>query len=118
EQLEPTWIAWPPHESTGVSLSFSGEAPNPFPGATYPVGYPIHLKYFGPGTLELTSATISTDGLTIPSFSEIGSGWLSRQTILLCASSPLQTGTTYDVRIEGRANGQPFVKEWSFTTRV
>lgn len=115
-ELEPTWIAWPPANSTGVSLSFSGEAPNPFPGASYPVGYPIHLKYFGPGTLELTSATISTGGVALPSFSEIGSGWLSRQTVLLCASAPLAMDKTYDVRIEGRANGQPFVKTWSFRT--
>ncbi|HUG15315.1 MAG TPA: CAP domain-containing protein [Thermomicrobiales bacterium] len=117
-ELEPTWIAWPPHESTGVSLSFSGEAPNPFPGASYPVGYPIHLKYFGPGSLELTSATISKNGVNVPSFSEIGAGWLSRQTVLLCSSAPLEAGMTYSVRIEGRANGQSFVKTWSFTTRV
>jgi hypothetical protein len=117
-ELEPTWIAWPPAHSTGVSLSFSGEAPNPFPGAAYPVGYPIHLKYFGPGTLELTSATISKGGVALPSFSEIGSGWLSRQTVLLCASRPLEMNTTYDVRIEGRANGTPFARTWSFKTRA
>jgi hypothetical protein len=116
EDATPVWAAWPPHGATGVSLRFDGEAPNPFPGASYPVGYPISLKYFGPGELTYSSATISTGGQVVQSFSEIGSGWLSRETVLLCASAPLKTGTTYDVRIEGTANGQPFVKQWSFTT--
>jgi hypothetical protein len=112
------WIAWPPHNSTGVSLSFSGEAPNPFPGATYPVGYPIHLKYFGAGDLTLTTATISKNGVPLPSFSEIGTGWLSRKTILLCTNKPLDMNTVYDVYIEGTANGERFVKTWSFKTRA
>jgi hypothetical protein len=118
EQDPVGWIAWPPHNSTGVSLSFSGEAPNPFPGASYPVGYPIHLKYFGPGELSLTKATISKDGVALPSFSEIGTGWLSRKTILLCANKPLDMNTTYDVYIEGTANGEHFVRTWSFKTRA
>src|SRR5690606_35387606 len=57
ETAETEWIAWPPAGTTGVGLSFGGEAPNPFPGASYPVGYPITLKYFGPGTVVFDSAT-------------------------------------------------------------
>jgi hypothetical protein len=116
DMAEPTWAAWPPAGATGVGLSFDGEAPNPFPSASYPVGYPITLKYFGPGELSLASATLSVNGAAIPSFAEIGTGWLSRQTIELCAQAPLTPDTTYTVHIEGTANGQPFTKDWSFTT--
>jgi uncharacterized protein YkwD len=116
ENATPEWSAWPPAGTTGVSLRFDGEAPNPFPNARYPIGYPITLKYFGSGDLTLSSATISTGGQRVDSFAEIGSGWLSRKTVLLCATAPLAMDTTYDVRVEGTANGQPFVKEWSFRT--
>jgi uncharacterized protein YkwD len=116
EQATPQWTAWPPAGATGVGLRFDGEAPDPFPGARYPVSYPITLKYFGPGDLTMTSATISTGGQTVPTFAEIGSGWLSRKTIQLCANEPFQRNTTYTVRIAGTANGAPFSREWSFTT--
>ena len=112
----PSWAAWPPNGVTGVPLSFAGEAPNPFPSASYPVGSPITLKYFGAGALELTSATISTGGQAVPSFATVGNGWLSSNTVQLAANTPLEPGTIYDVRVTGRANGTPFERVWSFTT--
>lgn len=116
EEAEPEWAAWPPDGATGVDLSFSGEAPDPFPGADYPVGYPVTLKYFGPGDLTLSDWSISTDGVELDSFAEIGSGWLTRQTVQLCAADPLETDTRYDVTIDGTANGEPFSMSWSFRT--
>ncbi len=116
EQASPEWTAWPPHGATGVGTSFDGEAPNPFPNASFPVGYPITLKYFGAGDLTLTRASISTGGVAVPSFSSIGSGWLTRKTIQLAANRPLEPGKRYDVHIEGTANGQQFTRDWSFTT--
>jgi hypothetical protein len=118
EDTTPEWAAWPPAGTTGVGLSYSGEAPNPFPGADYPVGYPITLKYFGSGALTLARASITRGDVEVPAFAEIGTGWLSRETVLLCAAAPLEPGATYAVAIEGSANGQPFRKEWSFTTAV
>lgn len=116
DETTPEWIAWPPAGSTGVGLRFDGEAPDPYGGVSYPVGYPITLKYFGPGDLTLTRAAISSGGQPVPSFAEVGSGWLSRETIQLSAQRPLEPGRTYDVRIDGTANGQPFTRSWSFTT--
>jgi hypothetical protein len=116
EDTTPEWSAWPPPDTTGVGLSFSGEAPDPFPSAEYPVGYPISLKYFGVGDLTFTTATISTGGQQLPSFAEVGTGWLSRDTILLCAEEPLKPGTRYDVTIAGHANGEQFSRSWSFMT--
>jgi uncharacterized protein YkwD len=116
EDTIPEWSAWPPNDTTGVGLSFDGEAPDPFPAAQYPVGYPVSLKYFGTGDLTFTRATISTGGTQLPSFAEVGTGWLSRDTILLCTEEPLQPATRYDVLIEGHANGEPFSTGWHFTT--
>ncbi|RIK40337.1 MAG: S-layer protein [Chloroflexi bacterium] len=115
-ETTPEWTAWPPDGATGVGLSFSGEAPDPFPDADYPVGYPITLKYFGPGDLTLTDWSISAGGVAIDSFAEIGSGWLTRKTVQLCAADPLERDTVYEVWISGTANGEPFERSWSFRT--
>jgi hypothetical protein len=114
-ESEPEWAAWPPDNSTGVGLSFSGEAPNPFPGASFPTGYPITLTYHGPGELTLQSATITAYGQRVESFSSVGSGWLSSKTAQIATSEPMQNGTTYEVAVTGNANGEPFIKSWSFT---
>lgn len=116
EDSGPEWVAWPPAGVTGVHTSFWGEAPNPFPGASYPVGTPITLKYFGPGALTLTKATLSVGGREVPSFAEIGTGWLSRETIIMASNGEMEQDATYTATIQGTANGQPFTKSWSFTT--
>lgn len=115
-EADPDWVAWPPDTSTGVGLSFHGEAPNPFAGASYPVGYPITLSWHGPGELSVQSATISSGGNRIDTFHSVGTGWLSSKTAQVATSAPLEKGTTYEVSITGTANGEPFIKSWSFTT--
>lgn len=116
EVTTPEWTAWPPDGATGVGLSFSGEAPDPFPDADYPVGYPITLKYFGPGDLTLEDWSIATDGVEVASFAEIGAGWLTRKTVQVCAVAPLEPDTVYEVTIEGTAGGESFSRSWSFRT--
>ncbi len=116
DESEPEWAAWPPNNTTGVGLSFSGEAPNPFPGASFPTGYPITLTYHGPGELSLQSATVTANGQRVESFSSVGSGWLSSKTAQIATSTPMQNGTTYEVSATGTANGEPFIKSWSFTS--
>jgi hypothetical protein len=115
-EAEPEWVAWPPDNVTGVGLSFHGEAPNPFAGASYPTGYPITLQYHGTGDFSVQSATISTAGQRIDTFHSVGTGWLSSKTAQIAASTPLTPGTTYDVSVTGTANGNPYIKSWSFTT--
>ncbi|HEU5422641.1 MAG TPA: CAP domain-containing protein [Nitrolancea sp.] len=112
----PEWTAWPPDGTSGVGTSFDGETPDPFPGASYPVGYPITLKYFGPGSVSYSSAKLTANGKDVPLFSATGSGWLTQQTFMIAASDPLQPGTTYTVTAGGSANGAPFTKTWSFQT--
>ncbi len=118
DTAKPDWVAWPPDGTTGVSNSFWGETPNPFPSANYPVGYPITLKYHGPGDVTYTSATLSANGQVIPSFSATGNGWLTTRTDMISAQSPLQPGTRYTVNVTGTANGTAFTKTWSFETAV
>lgn len=115
-ESEPNWVAWPPNNATGVGRAFHGEAPGPFPGASYPVGYPITLAWRGEGSLSLDSVTMTANGQTVPSFYSIGTGWLSSNTAQVAASDPLQPGTTYQVTINGSANGERFSRTWSFTT--
>ncbi len=116
DTAQPDWIAWPPNGMAGVPLDFWGEAPNPFAGASYPTGYPITLKYFGPGSVSYDSATLTANGQTVQAFSQTGSGWLTRQTDMIAAVDPLQPGTTYTVNVTGTANGTPFNRSWSFQT--
>lgn len=115
-EAEPEWTAWPPDTSTGVGLSFNGEAPNPFSGASYPVGYPITLSYHGEGDFTVDSATITSGGQQISTFHSVGTGWLSSKTAQVATSSPLQQGTEYDVTVTGTANGSAYETSWSFTT--
>jgi uncharacterized protein YkwD len=110
DTAKPDWVAWPPDGTTGVSYSFWGETPNPFPSASYPVGYPITLKYHGPGDVTFDHATLTANGQTVPSFSATGSGWLTTRTDMISAQAPLQPGTQYTVTVTGSANGQSFTK--------
>lgn len=113
---QPEWVPWPPPDATGVGLSFSGETPNPFPGAKYPVGYPITLKYHGPGNVVFHQATLTARGQTIPVLAQTGNGWLTQRTYMIAATQPLQRETTYTVTITGSVDGAPFTQSWSFTT--
>ena len=115
---EPAWVVWPPDGTTGVGLSFWGEAPNPFPGAEFPTGLPITMSFHGAGGISLDSWSISSNGVELASFGGVGSGFLSGRAALITASEPLEYGTTYDVTAAGVAGDEPFVRSWSFTTKV
>ncbi len=116
DTASPDWVAWPPDGTSGVGLSFSGEAPNPFPAASYPVGYPITLKYHGAGTVSFDSATLAANGQNVPVIAATGSGWLTQRTYMIAATQPLQPDTAYTITVQGSANGNGFTRTWSFRT--
>jgi len=116
EQADPEWVVWPPDGLTGAGTHFWGEAPNPFPGAQYPLGYPVTAKYFGPGTVVFTRGALFEGTREIPVHFATGTGWLSRRTALLAATAPLQAGTTYRYVIDGTIDGTPFQITGSFRT--
>ncbi len=114
---DPLWEQWPPDGASGIGTSFDGESPNAFKSASYPIGTPITLKYNGDGGVTFASATITTNGQTVPSFASIGTGWLSRNTDLIATSAPMQPDTDYKVAVSGAANGQQFSRTWAFRTK-
>ena len=118
ENAEPAWVIWPPDGTTGVGRSFWGEAPNPFPGATFPTGLPVTMSFFGGGAISLDSWSISANGQDIPSFGGVGSGFLSGRAALITAAEPLEYGTTYTITASGMAGGESFNRSWSFTTET
>ncbi len=116
EQASPDWVLWPIDGMTGVPTHFWGEAPNPFPGAQYPLGYPITAKYFGPGTVVFTHGELRHEGQPVPVHFATGSGWLTRRAAFLAATVPLTVGTSYQYVIEGAIDGQPFRLSGAFQT--
>lgn len=113
---EPAWQAWPVDGLANVGHSYLGSAPSPFSNVPYPVGYPITLKYHGDGSVQFHSAKLSTNGGQVSALTGVGDGWLSRNTMMILATNPLQANTTYQVNVEATANGQPVSHSWSFTT--
>ncbi|MCX2727212.1 CAP domain-containing protein [Thermomicrobium sp. 4228-Ro] len=116
EQGDPDWVVWPPDGTSGVGTHFWGEAPNPFPRAQYPLGYPVTAKYFGPGTVAFTRGSLFEENREIPVHFATGSGWLSQRTALLAATEPLDAGVTYRYVIEGTIDSRPFQITGSFRT--
>jgi uncharacterized protein YkwD len=113
---EPAWQAWPVDGTSNIGLSYLGSAPSPFSGVPYPVGYPITLKYHGGGSVQFHSATLRANGSEVSSLTGVGDGWLTRNTMMILATDPLQPHTTYQVTVEATANGEDATRSWSFTT--
>lgn len=118
EFSDPEWVIWPADGMTGAQLSFSGEAPNPWPGASFPTGLPITVSYNGPGQFTLDSWKITARGQEVSSFGNIGSGFLTSHAALIAAAAPLEMGTTYRVTVEGAVDGEPVSHSFSFTTQA
>ncbi len=116
-QIEPTWTPWPPPDATGIGLRFDGEGGSPLSDQKLPTGYPITLKYNGPGTITFQSATLTTNGQAVPLVLKVGTGFITRNTAVVAATAPLQAGTTYTITIQGTADNQPFNRTWRFTTK-
>ena len=112
----PDWVAWPPDHASGVGVNFWGEAPNPFPSADYPTGYPITLKYHGPGTVTFQQASLTANGQEVPVIATTGTGWLTRNTYQIAATTPLESAQAYTVHVRGNVDGTPFDRSWSFRT--
>ncbi|MCX7623483.1 MAG: CAP domain-containing protein [Thermomicrobium sp.] len=116
EEADPDWVVWPLDGSNGVGTHFWGEAPNPFPGARYPLGYPVTAKYFGPGSVTFTRGELFEGDRAVPVHFATGSGWLTRRAAFLAATEPLRPGATYRYAIEGMVDGAPFRLTGSFRT--
>ncbi|HEX5504321.1 MAG TPA: CAP domain-containing protein [Thermomicrobiales bacterium] len=117
DTIAPTWEPWPPPNARDIGARFDGETPNPFPGATFPLGYPVTLKYNGAGAVTFTGGQLARNGQAVASVGATGAGFITRNTYLLAAITPLQPGATYTVTVQGTAAGQAFTQSWNFTTK-
>lgn len=116
-QIDPAWLPWPPADAAGVNPRFDGEGNSPLADQKLPLGYPITLKYNGAGEVSFSGAKLTTGGQAVPLVAKVGTGFMTKNTYVIAATAPLRAGTTYTIAIGGTANGQPFDRTWSFTTR-
>ncbi len=127
-----TAVVYPADGQMGVPAAFqAGENPNPlaaFPGASYPVGYPITVSFPSPDVtgVAVTSATLSGAGggpvpfylLTPqndPNQGELGAAFA------LIPQRPLDQNSFYRVTVQGTctqndASTFTFSRSWSFAT--
>jgi len=115
--IEPTWTPWPPADATNINPRFDGEGDNPLADQKLPLGFPITLKYHGGGGVTFANAKLTTSGQAVPIVARVGTGFIARNTYVVAATAPLNPGATYTIAIEGTADGKPFARAWSFTTR-
>jgi uncharacterized protein YkwD len=119
-------VLYPAPDQIGVPLTFpANEEPNPIPHAKdRRAGFPITATFPANATLAQMAFSLTDDS---------GQGvavWFSSPeqpanpqfvphqgtTVCLIAHQPLRPDTTYTVRGAGHVDGQPWAREWSFTT--
>jgi uncharacterized protein YkwD len=113
---EPDWQAWPVDGTSNVGLTMLGGIPGSFSGVSTPAGYPITLKYHGGGTVQFHEASLQANGTDVPMHYAAGSGWLSRNTMMIMAANPLQPLTQYHVTVQASVDGQSVTHSWTFQT--
>ena len=99
------------------------EDPDPmrlYPGAKLPLGYPIVVSVVqlgGTGFGEV-SATLTAGGVDVPIYLNTpGNDDELISSFVLIPKKPLKPNTAYRVKVSGKnANGDPFSREWGFTT--
>jgi uncharacterized protein YkwD len=107
----------PVNGATDVPLSWAGwESPNPAPGALRPFGPPVSLQFGLNDQVTWDQAALHGPDGSVVTTSRTTSEW--RRGLSLVPHDPLQTGTTYTVRVNGTRNGAAFAIESSFTTRA
>ncbi|MBE3590520.1 MAG: S-layer homology domain-containing protein, partial [Firmicutes bacterium] len=131
-----TVVVYPVDGQTEVPLSFPrGEIPDPlspFPGASYPTGFPVTLQLPSPhaAALDVDTAVLQTDGgRVVPAYvlrpddsaSDPAIAHLGGTAVAIVPKAPLAPLTTYRVRVTGRylddsGAWHPLSRQWSFRT--
>lgn len=119
---EPVAYPGPGQKDVDPKFTKMGELPRPVPGQDEKAfGNPITLTFYG-GAASKVSAKLLLGEREVDCFlstadkpSNPASPYPN--TICLMPAAALRSRATYTVRISGEAAGQPFAREWSFTTR-
>ena len=85
----PEFVAYPPDGMTGAALTYQGaETSAAFPGAHYPVGSAITLKYTGAGALALSQRRLTgPDGAALPTLTHANYNFITHNVIALAAGA-------------------------------
>ncbi len=115
---EPT-VLYPPPGQADVPLTFAGGPELPEPGAT--AGFPVTIT-FPPArrVTDVRAELLDAAGKPVDV-------WLStpekpalpnrqRNTVALIAKAGLNAAAVYRVRVAAKVDGEPWSKEWTFTT--
>jgi hypothetical protein len=113
-----------------VPNSWNGlEGPDPLPGKTKPVGYPISLQFQQPAGVQAVANAgtnlgelFDANGQAVPVYyldqkTDTNRGFLNGDTFFVIPQQPLNVGATYRAHFRGNDSaGTPFDVSWSFTT--
>jgi hypothetical protein len=112
----PLPSVYPGPGATNVPTSWDGaESPDPAPGLPRPLGYPITVAFGTYQQVTWGSFQLTGPGGEPLAISAPRKDWMRSAAIV--PHRPLRPGTTYTARVEATVDGQPVVREWSFTTR-
>jgi cysteine-rich repeat protein len=119
-------ILWPPPGATAIPRSFNitqeGPTPPAPPGGGNTTG-PIVSVFFANGANgTITSHAIKDgNGTTLPDTfiakNDATFGPFMSGSYCFYAAGPAAAGATFTVEIHGMVNGQPFSRQWTFTTQ-
>lgn len=116
-------VLYPADGQSNVPLKFQKEMPDPIPGGGV-AGYPVTAMFPEDWNCSSLTGTI-TDGAgnAVPVHSSCPEkpakrGFPQDGTLCLIPQKVLNPGTTYKVKVTGKAQGKEYVKEWKFSTKA
>jgi uncharacterized protein YkwD len=110
----PTVYPGPGQTAVPTSADIA-ETPDPAPGIPRPLGFPITISFHTQDNVQFSEwALTDASGAPLQVYT-YQKNWL--KSFALIPAKPLAAKTTYNARISGVVNGQPFTKAWSFTTK-
>lgn len=113
-------ICYPVDNQKNVPLEFTGdETPDPLPGKTYPVGYPISVTFNGYKDIDIKEIGLrDCNGVDIDFYRLLPySDKYMKESLVIVPKEPLERGMTYRVRVIAYADHKLIHRDWSFKTR-
>lgn len=114
-----TIVCYPVKDQHDVPVEFTGdEKPDPLPGRSYPVGYPITVTFNDYRDIVITSVALTNEyGESVESYyiTPFSNEYI-RESLAILPKKPLSYGATYSVCVLGVADEEPVNLTWQFTT--
>lgn len=113
-------VYYPVNGQENVPTEFYGdETPDPLPGKTYPVGYPVTITFNGYSNIVLKRAEFTDDAGANVEFYKIlpFSDKFIGESLAIIPTRPLKQGMIYHVSVSVEIDDKPVYIEWQFKTR-